>query len=183
MVVWVSKRLDDSDYAALDLFYKDGGHEIIYDYLLNLPLGDFNEHTKPILNDAKLDLIQLSRNSVAKFYVEWLGNEIEGIPCNIPVLSTQLYEVYQLWCKKQGYTPNSLTNFSGAAKRYGIGKDQRYCFTGGEKVTRPRFLFPPGCEERPPTSEGEKYYFGDKVKEFNQAIYAYKGGAYDYVDN
>ena len=67
---------------------------------LDLQLGDFDEHTKPILTDAKRDLIDLGKTSTQLFWTE-LHEGLLPLPY-IPCLQGDIYKAYQRWCVVQG---------------------------------------------------------------------------------
>jgi hypothetical protein len=46
----------------------NGGNEAFYQFLLDFDLGDFNEHTKPLMTQAKRDLIDLGLSPAERFY-------------------------------------------------------------------------------------------------------------------
>jgi len=58
------------------------------------------------MTQSKQDLIQLSLGSEARFFNEWVAGDLEHtngrtVPF-CPCLGSQLHEVYQDWCRKQG---------------------------------------------------------------------------------
>jgi putative DNA primase/helicase len=89
-----------------------GGAAALYQKLLELPLGDFDEHTKPLLTPAKEDLIEQSYNSAQFFQAQLKNGEIGDAPYG-PCLVRDLYELYLGWCPRVGHrNPLPLNRFS-----------------------------------------------------------------------
>lgn len=106
-VVWCDDVPDKAYFNALAAQVKSGGLSAFYQYLLKLDLGEFNEHTKPPVNQAKKDLIQLGLSPVRKFFDEW---EAELLP--VPFKSARagdLYKAFTKFCAENGerYLPSS----------------------------------------------------------------------------
>lgn len=141
---------DDRRYAVIhtpdklgENFYRDvadeiaaGGIEALHWHLLHLPLGEFNEHTKPPMTDAKRALIDVSLDSVERFIRDWMEGDIildrnteQPLPF-CPCGSAHLYHAYQRWCRIEGVSkPREQNQFYGNALRR----------RGWQKVLRDRF--------------------------------------------
>ncbi len=99
-------------------FYKDvgeelrrGGVEALYHYLLHYDLGDFTEHSKPIMTEAKRDLIELGKSSTELFWTE-MHDELVPLPY-IPCFQADLYRAYVRWCAQKGEKmPTKSARFS-----------------------------------------------------------------------
>lgn len=137
-VIWAPEKLHANYYSDVAEEVASGGIEALHDYLLNLPLGDFNEHSKPPMTRSKQDLIDINLDSTDRFIQEWLEGELEFPVC--PVLSEDLYKAYSDYCKKNGVIrPRDMGQFVGnIAKTYGWSKQKPriyadYNFTGEPK--------------------------------------------------
>src|SRR5205823_6053957 len=80
-------------------------------YLLHYDLGDFTEHSKPIMTQAKKDLIELGKSSTQLFWSE-LHDELVPLPY-IPCFQSDLYRAYVHWCARNGEKmPTKAIRFS-----------------------------------------------------------------------
>jgi len=74
-------------------------------------MGEFNEHTKPPMTEAKAALIELGMSTPQLFWTE-LKKGLLGLPY-CPALSTDLYKAYCVWCSRNGYKmPEGMKFFS-----------------------------------------------------------------------
>ena len=104
-VIWTPMKLEEESYHAVRDELKAGGGAALHHYLLNLDLGDFDEHTKPPMTQAKADLIAVSSGNAQRFIVEWLGGDIYFHGKRLPVCpcgSSDLYTAYTRWCRDNG---------------------------------------------------------------------------------
>ncbi len=104
-VVWTPAKLEEENYHAVRDELRNGGREALHHYLLNLDLGDFDEHTKPPMTQAKADLIAVSAGNAQRFVSEWLGGDIYFDGRRLPVCpcgSSDLYAAYLKWCRDNG---------------------------------------------------------------------------------
>lgn len=146
LVIWTPPAEAPELYAAVRDEINNGGIAALHDYLLNVDLGDFTEHTKPPITDAKRDLIDVSLGSIERFVEEWKTGEISGIPF-CPCAGTDLYDVYLRWCKRQGIgKPREQNQFiNSVSKQPGWlrdHKDRYETLLPGAKRKRQRFLLP-----------------------------------------
>jgi putative DNA primase/helicase len=110
-VIWTPEKLPEGFYADVKAELDEGGIAALHYHLRNLDLGDFNEHTKPPMTQAKADLIEESADSIDVFVDEWIAGEIEikGEPLPfIPCLGTHLYTHYSVWARERGF--NNIRN-------------------------------------------------------------------------
>jgi putative DNA primase/helicase len=115
-VIHTPEKLDAEFYQQVRDELNAGGIAALHHHLLNLDLGDFDEHTKPPMTKAKEDLIEVSLDSVQRFLQEWQRGEIGGAPF-IPCLGSHLYSTYKRWCDHCGErSPRSLPQFIGTIK-------------------------------------------------------------------
>jgi putative DNA primase/helicase len=100
LVIWTPPKLDDAFYREVGREIDAGAVQALYHYLLQYDIGDFDEHAKPIMTDAKQDLIETSMRSQESFYKAWIAGELPVAfqPC----LHTDLYWAYRKWCDRYG---------------------------------------------------------------------------------
>lgn len=135
-------------------FYQDvrnelnaGGSAALHHYLLQLDLGDFDEHTKPPMTRAKKDLIEVSLDSVQRFLVEWQHGDVPKAPF-VPCLGSHLYTLYKRWCDASGERlPRSMAQFISTIKnqpRWRAGESLQTFKTFIDKTTANRkMVIPP----------------------------------------
>ena len=117
--------------------------EAFYQFLLNYDLEGFNVHTKPIVTDAKLELIKQNMRSEQLFIQQWIDGDIDGVPYET-IMGSILYDAYRCWCYEQGERfPCTNTKFGRAINDARIDK-QRVCFenpqTGRADANLRRFV-------------------------------------------
>ncbi len=177
-IIWTPPKLSVEFYHSIHEEIKDGGIEALHDYLLNLTLGDFNEHSKPPMTQAKAELIELGKDNMLRFYDDWKNGELDGVDM-MPVLSNDLYELYKTWAGRQGVRAAPLNKVVDAiSKRPGVIKIRKR-YLSGSKTTNPKtFLVPPnGLVMNPGNSETG--WLGQCVEDFRDGIKEYKEA--DYV--
>ena len=111
MVVWVKEKPDADFFADIYAEIKNGGMEALYFHLLyNVDCTGFDEHTKPLLNNDKLKLVDLCLDNVTLFSRDWQNGEIKS--CDfVPAPSELVYQLYKAWCLKHGVRPAPLNKF------------------------------------------------------------------------
>lgn len=111
MVVWVKEKPDAAFFNDIYNEIKNGGVAALHYHLLyNVDCTGFDEHTKPILNDDKRKLVDLCLDNITLFYRDWANAEIKNLPF-LPAPSELIYQLYKVWCNKQGVKPASLNRF------------------------------------------------------------------------
>jgi len=175
-VIWTPDKLSPDFYKDVATEIKNEGIEALHDFLLNLPLENFNEHTKPPLNLAKEDLIELGKDSVIRFYDQYTAGELEGFELT-PVIGSDIYELYKLWCARQGVRFAPLHRVVDTiSKQPGVKKD-RPRYMDGSKERQKRFLFPDKYIQ-PGPGEDVKIWLGQCVEDFRDALEIYKEAEY-----
>lgn len=105
-VIWTPPKLNAEVYDAVTEEMDNDGVAALHHYLLNLDLGDFKPWTKPPMTVAKQDLIHLGLSSEQRFVREWMRLELEtddGMTLPFcPCLGSDLYRVYERWCRSNG---------------------------------------------------------------------------------
>lgn len=77
-----------------------GGTESFLDYLLRYDLGDFNEHTRPYDNKARVALITMGMTPDRRFFEHW-RHGMAGVPfCTCS--ARDLYTAFKAWAKVNG---------------------------------------------------------------------------------
>jgi len=121
LVVWTPPAMPREFYQGVADEIRQGGIEAFYHFLMHeLDMGDFDQHTKPIYNEAKDKLIEKSLMPSERFYREWSGGFLP-LPF-ITVSVNQLFDAFRTWCARSGeplYT--SMTKFSPEIERYASG--------------------------------------------------------------
>lgn len=116
LVIKTPEKLGAEFYKEVRAEIDAGGIAALHWHLLNLDLGDFNEHTKPLMTQAKSDLIEMSRDSVSSFLLDWMRGEVKDAPF-CPCLGTHLYITYKRYCDHVGErSPRSQKQFIGSIK-------------------------------------------------------------------
>jgi len=99
-VVWTPGPSHPDLYAEAADELNNGGKAALYDHLMKLDLGGFNEHTKPPETDAKNELIALTKDSPERFFDAWRDGELD---CKLkPCRSGDLFTLYRRWCTAEG---------------------------------------------------------------------------------
>ena len=190
-VIWTPAKKEAGFYKAVSDEIDNGGVEALHDWLLNINLGNFNEHSKPPMTQAKEELLALSKDNILRFYESWMEGEFNWLSddygddktmtsFNTPVLSEDLYEFYKCWCNRQGVRPSPLNRtIDHIAKRPGVYKTRKWFQIDGKESASARFLiYPPRCLERPIGSI-EKIWLGLCIQNFKKTLNIYKGSVYD----
>jgi phage/plasmid primase-like uncharacterized protein len=142
LVVWTPPALASAFYVGVANEIDAGGIEAFYHYLVHeLDMGDFNEHTKPLYNEAKDKLIEKSLAPAERFYREWSKGllPLPFLTCGVQ----QLYDAFQVWCNRSGESKyTSMTIFSPTVERYAGAavRKKAILYEYGEKVKQ-RFVF------------------------------------------
>jgi putative DNA primase/helicase len=177
-VIWTPPKKEPAYYKAISEEIKNGGIAALHDWLLNIDLGDFNEHSQPLMTTAKEELLNLGKDSVLRFYDDWINGDIDGIP-NVPVLSEDIYSLYKHWCGRQGVKPSPMNRtIDHLAKRHGAIKERKRYLNGTKHSNPKTFIYPHKCLEMNP-GNSEMGWLGQCVEDFRTAMDEYKGGAYD----
>ncbi|WP_428718565.1 DUF5906 domain-containing protein [Undibacterium curvum] len=146
LVVWTPPKQSADFYQRVAEQMESGGNEAFYHFLVNLDLGDFNAHTKPIMTEAKRDLIELGLSTSERFFHDWSSQNIP-VPF-ISCTAQQLYDAFIRWCALHGERfPPSQSKFGRDIKRVagnqilaspvnvtvGASKRQLICYWVGEQ--------------------------------------------------
>lgn len=182
-VIWTPQKLTPEFYAKVQDEIDNGGAMALFNYLLEVDLGDFTNATLPPMTAAKQELIGLSLDSPSKFMRAFEAGDVPGFPAKgrpallSPCLSMDLYEVYKWWCNATGERALPLPRFSNALKRkHGATVLQkRYETTTGTKGPSSVCFLAGGHEL--PAGRAEVEWLGDRIDIFKQAVRDLRGGA------
>lgn len=155
-VIWTPPPAAPALYREAAEELRNGGVAALHHYLLQLDLGDFDEHAKPPMTRSKRELIGLSMDSTERFFQELTttraGDEGELAKLCMPATKAQFYQAYTLYCRSIGVskTPQMETLTTLMAKKPGW-KDGRGEVRDKTGVTTRtvRCLFPPGLSTKP----------------------------------
>jgi putative DNA primase/helicase len=112
-VIWTPPPLMRDFYDELSEEIANGGVEALHYHLkYEVDLGDFKPWTPPPITQAKTDLINMSRDSVDRFLIDWQHGDLDLPFC--PCSSADLYRAYTYWCRANGERmPRPENQFSG----------------------------------------------------------------------
>lgn len=124
LVVYTPTPEEAGLYEEVRDFLANGGAAKFFHFLLQYPLGDFNEHTKPPMTEAKEELIGLGMKPAERFMREWVGDFLD-LPMH-PCSSEQLYRAFKRWCDDAGERwPPARDAFTSEAKRWALERIER----------------------------------------------------------
>ena len=181
-VIWTPTKLSPDYYAGTLREIEAGGVAALHHFLLHLDLGDFNEGTLPPMTDAKRELIDLSKDSPSRFVQAFEQGDIDGFPARkapallTPALSSDLFELYGLWCSRVGLRALNQPRFANALMRKhgAVTLRKRYDIDVGQKGPS-AITYLPGGQELPP-GLGESAWLGERIDVFKRALKDYRSG-------
>lgn len=178
LVIWTPPALGREFYGEVAQEIDAGGIQAFYHYLMHeVDMGDFNEHTKPIYNDAKDRLIEKSLAPAERFYREW-STGLLPLPFHT-VGVEQLYAAFQIWCGRSGESKyTTMTTFSPQVERYAGTALRKHAvkYEYGH-VVKQRTVFLVG--EQPENKPTIRDWTEDACASFEQAFQKYRRR--DYV--
>lgn len=119
LVVYTPMPEDGDLYERVRKFLQAGGAAKFFHFLLHYDLGDFHEHTKPLMTEAKEELIGLSMRPAERFMSEWLAGFLD-LPVQVCSVE-QLYRAFRRWCDDNGERwPPAQAAFTTDAKRWAL---------------------------------------------------------------
>ncbi|KUF27260.1 DUF5906 domain-containing protein [Xanthomonas phaseoli] len=177
-VIWTPDKLPAEFYQEVLGEIRAGGTAALHHYLLQVDLGDFTNGTNPPMTAAKAELINLGQDSPQRFLDELYGQDIPGLKPR-PAPSKEWYEVYKVWCGREGVKPAPSPKFINAlVRKRGITHPDR---------ARKRYLIeqtshgPHGFlllgNANCPDEQTESAWLGTEVVGFRGAFNEYKGRA------
>jgi len=182
-VIWTPEKLSKDFYAGVLSEVETGGVAALHDYLLHLDLGDFDQGTLPPMTDAKRELIDLSKDSPSRFIQAFESGDIEGFPglnapkLLTPCLSTDLYELYTVWCRQVGLKALNQPRFANHLMRKHKARTERKRYYSGVGSKGPAAItYLPGGHDLPP-GQSETEWLGDRIDAFRTSLKDLKGRA------
>lgn len=116
MVVYTPPRDEKGLYARVAQCLANGGREAFFEFLLSLPMDEFDEFQIPPMTRAKEDLIELGLKAHERFVREWVAG---FLPLPLRVCSSeQLYRAFKRWAFATGerFPPSQITFSKGVEK-------------------------------------------------------------------
>lgn len=176
-VIWTPDPMPDEYYREVGAQIDAGAAEGLYAYLLQYPLGDFDEHTKPIMTVAKQNLINLSKKPSELFYDAWV-NDLLPLPI-LPAVQEDLYKAFLRWCYLNGERhPPTSTKFGATLGRLKCpSKIERINMLGGTGKAPQRTVYYP-CPPPPEYTHDQdrRLWMNDSVQQFRSALVRYCSG-------
>ena len=120
-------------------------------------------------------MIDLSKDTINRFYEQWEAGHIDGFTV-MPVLSEDFYELYKVWCGKQGVKPGSLVKMVDMMLKrlHCTRKRCRYVSKCSSVIYPKTFIFPEGWGSAP-DGKTESGWLGAYVDEFTGLLGMYRG--------
>jgi putative DNA primase/helicase len=180
MVIKTPRPASAELYAAVGEEIAHGGAQALYQYLLELDLGDFDENAKPPMTEAKQTLIEMGMVPSQLFWTE-LHEGLLGLPYG-PCLVTDLYRAYVAWCFRNGHrVPEALNRFKPAfmAMNGVRAKIERIQVPSAKpmivaEALRQHRIFVMGESEA--DADAERRRIHDGINKFHFALEEYLGG-------
>lgn len=112
-VIWTPPPVGKEFYDELSAEIENGGVAALHWHLLHeVELGDFKPWTRPPMTEAKRELIDISRDSVDRFLIDWQAGDLDVPFC--PCGSGDLYKAYLYYCRANGERmPRPENQFAG----------------------------------------------------------------------
>ena len=124
LVVYTPAAEDPELYARVVAFLDNNGPGRFLHYLLQVDLGDFTEHTKPMMTEAKAALIELGLKPAERFAGEWLDGFLD-LPLRV-CSNTQAFALFERWCRINGERSYSnQATFTKTVERYAFERVDR----------------------------------------------------------
>lgn len=121
VVMYPTATIPDSLRSSISSALDDGNNLLLrgfYTYLMVKDVGNQNAHTKAVQTMAKTRLQEISMASWERFYTYWKRGDLD-VPY-MTCLTSDLYDYYVHWCKKNGERATSSTKlltFMGLRER------------------------------------------------------------------
>jgi putative DNA primase/helicase len=170
-VIWTQRRGDPAMYARFVAWRNAGGAAHLLHELLERDLSGWLWHEPPPTNQAKTDLIDMGRLSPERFWLDWRGKMIDGLPHQV-CSADQAYRAYLRWCRNEGERyPMSKPVFSRLVKRQADDLlDVRMARIGATDTTTRVW-----CVTPPPADKEFKSWSGGCVEAFEGVLSSWLG--------
>jgi putative DNA primase/helicase len=169
-VLWTPEKLGADFYYEVSDEIANGGIEALHYHLKTLDLGDFSEHTKPIMTAAKSNLIDLCKSTTVRFYEAWQVGDIAGIK-PMPALSDDVYALYSAWCRTEGVrTAPKNKAIDELVSIPGVKKERKRYWINGLSTPNPRMIIYPKHSPELSPGQSEPAWLGEMVSDFKQGV-------------
>lgn len=158
-VVWTPEPAAASLYLQAKSELAAGGAAALHWHLLHeVDTTGFDEHSKPPMTRAKRELIGLSMDSTERFWREWAEEDGELRTLHQACLSSQVYRLYTLWCRRMGIgkPAQQQTLSTVLAKKPGIQLAQERVRRTGRASHTVRCVLTRDDAEPPDSFDGSK---------------------------
>ena len=176
-IIWTPTKLGPDFYAQVLAEIDNGGVAALHHYLLHHDTGSFHPGTLPPYTDAKHELINLSLDSTSRFFHDLTAGDIAGVKAR-PALSTDVYDLYRVWCARSGQRAGPMPRLINALERKHNVRAVRKRYTLATGQHGPHGVLMLGAVDVPP-GESETNWLGDHIARFRQSVGVFKGEAYD----
>lgn len=175
-IIWTPPKLPREFYAELQYEIENGGAAALHETLLHRDLGDFGVASAPPKTEAKDELINLALDSTSRFYHHLRDGEIESIKPR-PALSSDVYDLYRVWCKRLGTPATSMPKLINALNRkHGVKTERkRYVFVGDYDPRGPHSVMYLAGKAEPDAEQSEARWLGTQLAAFRTAVDDYQG--------
>ncbi|QDH70861.1 DUF5906 domain-containing protein [Marilutibacter alkalisoli] len=172
-VIWTPPKREPAFYATVLSEIEDGAIAALHDFLLSVDLGDFHPGSLPPMTEAKDKLIDLAIDSPTRFYYAMFEGEVGSITPR-PALTTDVYELYRVWCSRLNYRAAPANKFVNALERkHGVRAiRKRYLGKAGNAGPHGVLYLQPF---EPDPGESENAWLGNHIVAFANAVADYKG--------
>lgn len=173
-VIWTPEPAAAGLYLEAKSELAAGGAAALHWHLLHeVDTTGFDEHSKPPMTRSKRELIGLGMDSTERFWREWSLDDGELRELYQPCLSSQIYRVYQLWCRRMGIgkPAQQETLSTGLGKKPGIKLDRIRVSVAGKPARQMRCVLTKDLHEPPDHFDGSKSdWISGCVDAFDQAV-------------
>ncbi len=176
-VIWTPEKLGQDFYDEVRAELANGGVAALHHYLLHHDTGSFGPGMLPPYTDAKDELIKLSLDSTSRFYGDLIAGDIQGVKPR-PALSSDVFELYRVWCGRTGQRAGPMPRLINALERKHRVVNLRKRYTLATGNCGPHGVLMLGKDELPP-GESESTWLGEHISRFRQSVGVFKGEAYD----
>lgn len=176
-VLYVPEKLPPEAYEQAVAERDNGGIQAVhYELLNNVDLTGFGPATKPPMNQAKRDLIEIGLDSTSRFYHAINGGELHGVR-PMPCRSEDLYEAYRVWCQRTGQRAAPQPQLiAQVAKKHAVPV-KRAKWMHGQTEKGPHGIAILGDQREPPPGKRQTDWLGECVTAFRNAVDDYRGTA------
>jgi Family of unknown function (DUF5906) len=183
-VIRTPEKLSDEFYQLVAKEIKGGGIAALYDFLLNLDLQGFNEHSKPPMTEAKKTLITLCADSYHNFWEELCAGELvtDDEFEILPIPTGILYAWYQLWCERKGVRPGPMSKFEALlVEQRGCAK-ARMRYLIGMTAHQATFIVPPKINgQMREMGDERRVYLGGCIEKMSDVFDKYRENRYGFA--